>query len=131
MFHSKKINMQSIDRGRILLHDSSKGFLKLLKSHYSSRFTIEVHKKEREFIINQLDGYSFGFISIREYEDLTYVKFIESKVKFVFIVSAKKEFNQIKFNPNKVCFLDSFKLKSEIIKQINFRIKLMESSTTN
>lgn len=123
--------MQGIKRNRILLHDSSRGFLKLIKNHYSGKFVIEVFKKERDSMINQLNNYSLGFITISEYEDLTYVKFIESKVEFVFIVSAKREFNQIQFNPKKVCFLDSFKLKSEIIKQINFRIKLMELKTAN
>lgn len=123
--------MQGIQTNRILLHDSSKGFLKLIRNHYSGMFAIEILKKGRESMINQLDSYSIGFLTISEYEDLTYVKFIESKVKFVFIVSARKEFNQIKFNPKKVCFLDSFKLKSEIIKQIDFRIKLMELNTEN
>ncbi|TDO94909.1 hypothetical protein [Flavobacterium sp. 245] len=122
--------MHDINKGIILVHDSSRGFSKFLKSHYSNKFTIEVHKKKKELVSNQFDGYSFGFINICAYDDLIYVKFIESKVKFVFIVSAKKEFNEIKFDSKKVCFLDSFNLKSDIIKQINIQIKLMEVNST-
>lgn len=107
---------------KILVHDSSNGFFRFIKNHYCDKFNIDANNNEKEFSADKLNEYSFGFINVHDYNDLIYVKFIESKVKFLLIVSTKKEFDQLKFSADTVRFLDSFTLKSEIIKQMDFGI---------
>ncbi|OOG65787.1 hypothetical protein, partial [Flavobacterium sp. A45] len=65
-------------------------------------------------------------ITLNESKDLLQIKFIESKVKFLFIISTNKRFNHIDFDRKSVCFLDSYKLKSEIMQQIDFRISALD-----
>ncbi|BDU26937.1 hypothetical protein [Flavobacterium sp. GSB-24] len=114
--------MREMFKEKILVHDSSNGFLRFIRNHYCNKFTVEVNKNKKEFSLRNVKEYSFGFININDYNDLIYVKFIESKVKFLLIVSTKSEFNQLKFDADRVLFLDSFSLKSEILKQIDFGI---------
>ncbi|MHC0442847.1 hypothetical protein [Flavobacterium sp. 3-210] len=115
--------MKEMLKEKILVHDSSNGFLRFIKNRYCNKFNIDVNKNNNKGDTGgQLQEYSFGFININGYDDLIYVKFIESKVRFLLIVSTKKEFNEMKFDAETVRFLDSFTLKSEILKQIDFGI---------
>lgn len=116
--------MENISKDKILVHDSSHGFLRFIKNHYYNILKIEVNEKKRQ-LENKVNEYAIGFINVNDYDDLLYVKYIESQVKFLLIVSTKKEFDDIKFNDKKVLFLNSFTLKPEIIKQIDLGIKSM------
>lgn len=117
--------MENLIKKRILVYDSSNGFLRFIKDHYSDKFIIDTYIKKPGFeVYNKNNKYLFGFIIISEFDDLMYVKFIESKVKHVFIVSSKKDLNEIQFDSDSISFLDSFKLKSEIIAEINNNLNL-------
>ncbi|WP_395065786.1 hypothetical protein [Flavobacterium sp.] len=111
---------------KVYVYDTSKGFSSFIKHYYSDKMFIETCTNKKIFLLEEIIGFDTCFFIVHDMEDFFNLMQIFTKIKHFFIGSPNRKMSEKieALNFEGVIVLDFHHCKADILKTINFNLKL-------